>query len=738
LKLIYPTDDPGHKMEIPGKNPLCMSHTVRGLVILCAHFSAAIPGLAQPTSQPWDVPPLVAAGEGENFLPPVRSGPAGLPPDATLDVTVEIADPSIVQLSHLDSVTAPTISSGGAVANYRWTSASASIFTTFRPLRCGETTYTLTGVDAATGARYVGSGRILVGGATISKDVVQLVPGESTKIDVRILAPNYQPVVQCDEEDIVSITMSADETQIELTGLKPGEDECSLSDVLINMARTEPLPEGVILYSPKTIDVRVAEIPPVACTAEFAFDAEVVSVGGDAALLAAVGVQPGQSVSCDAEFIPDREFNRMICNNEALGDTGLNSQSGCVSQWFGPTGEGFQQVLYNIVFSGDDVRVEAEFNDIRPNRPMATAVYQGSRRLTQGEITERSEVRVEDTDVSHLASLIRMFVFAPDGTPVTAEVDKTWLAVHDSQLIVARALGEEGSERSQASPNLLFEGSGAVQVVFEANPNPEPRSAVVTLAGHAINVTQDGTASRRPRIAADGVVDGAAFFPVIAPNGWSSMLGEFFLEGTRVWGGDDFVEGQLPTELDGVRIEVDGVSAAVQFLSNNQINFLPLNAQADGLVDIRVTTPSGESVVSRVFLSEVLPEFFRFSPQGLRYVAAVHPDGVFVGPSDLFGGAVATRPARPGDVIQVFGTGWGATDPPTDPANLVAAPVPLADEATIEIGGLPARVLFGGIIGSGLYQFNVETPELDPGDHLVFGSALNKTNSRAVYLTVGP
>ena len=61
-------------------------------------------------------------------------------------------------------------------------------------------------------------------------------------------------------------------------------------------------------------------------------------------------------------------------------------------------------------------------------------------------------------------------------------------------------------------------------------------------------------------------------------------------------------------------------------------------------VEVQVATPQGPIDTFTMTADEFAPGFFMFNPQDRKYVAAVHLDGFFVGPGDLFGGAVPTRP----------------------------------------------------------------------------------------------
>jgi uncharacterized protein (TIGR03437 family) len=77
-----------------------------------------------------------------------------------------------------------------------------------------------------------------------------------------------------------------------------------------------------------------------------------------------------------------------------------------------------------------------------------------------------------------------------------------------------------------------------------------------------------------------------------------------------------------------------------------------------------------------------------------------------------------TTPAKPGSVISLYGTGFGQTTPPMSNVNGTFAPRTLASDVAISIEGHPVKLLWAGMVGIGLYQFNVELPsDLPDGDH---------------------
>jgi uncharacterized protein (TIGR03437 family) len=89
----------------------------------------------------------------------------------------------------------------------------------------------------------------------------------------------------------------------------------------------------------------------------------------------------------------------------------------------------------------------------------------------------------------------------------------------------------------------------------------------------------------------------------------------------------------------------------------------------------------------------------------------VHLDGALVGPT-----GPSSRPAAPGEVIEIYGTGFGLTSPAAPTSQLVSQPALLSLPATVTIGGVNAPVQWAGIVSSGLYQLNVQIPNVPTGD----------------------
>jgi uncharacterized protein (TIGR03437 family) len=211
----------------------------------------------------------------------------------------------------------------------------------------------------------------------------------------------------------------------------------------------------------------------------------------------------------------------------------------------------------------------------------------------------------------------------------------------------------------------------------------------------------------------DRVVNRASFQPAIASGGFVSIAGTGFGNSTRSWTSSDFSGTNLPTSLDGVSVTINGRPAYVEYISPTLIHAIAPDDNTIGQVQVQVTTPQGTSYEGTVLKQKLSPAFFVYPSGATNYVAAVHLDGTVVGPS---------RPAIPGEVIEMYGTGFGPANTATRASQVVSQPAVLDLPATVSIGGEDAGVQWAGITSSGLYQLNVTVPDLPDGDQPVRAS----------------
>jgi uncharacterized protein (TIGR03437 family) len=231
------------------------------------------------------------------------------------------------------------------------------------------------------------------------------------------------------------------------------------------------------------------------------------------------------------------------------------------------------------------------------------------------------------------------------------------------------------------------------------------------------------------------VVNGASFSPGISQGSWITIKGANLSGTTRIWAAADFIGNNLPTQLDGVGVTVDGKAAYVYYISPTQLNVLAPADAAVGPVQVQVTYGGQTSNSVSATESTFSPAMFMFDALGQKYVAAVRVDGQFIGPTTLYPGL--TAPAHAGDILQLYATGFGPTNPATTIGQTFGGAPPAANTVTATIGGVPATVQFAGLVGPGEYQFNIVAPAgLPSGDNLIVLRVGGVSTQPGAYLTV--
>ena len=232
-----------------------------------------------------------------------------------------------------------------------------------------------------------------------------------------------------------------------------------------------------------------------------------------------------------------------------------------------------------------------------------------------------------------------------------------------------------------------------------------------------------------------GVVNGASFAPGLAPSAWTTIQGSYLSRTTRTWGLADFVNNKLPTALDNVSAKINKLPAYIYYISPTQLNVLAPDDTTTGPVMVEITNSDGKTSSFTSRETEYSPAFFLFTS---KYPAAVHTTGVYVGPNGLISGATFA-PARPGETIELFATGFGAANPALPAGKIVTTPEELAvaNSVTVTVGGEAATVQWAGVIGSGLDQINVTIPsDLPDGDAELVATLAGFHTQTNLFITV--
>lgn len=269
-----------------------------------------------------------------------------------------------------------------------------------------------------------------------------------------------------------------------------------------------------------------------------------------------------------------------------------------------------------------------------------------------------------------------------------------------------------GSGAQSEDPGTLYITAG-----IGGGPNSDP------LESHGLLASIQAA----PFFQMTGIQNGASFIAgPIAPNTWVQIKGNKLSATTGNW---QVTGSTLPTEVNGVGVTINGLAVPVSFVSNTQVNFLVPASVSTGTAQIQTTNNGLSSAPVTVNVDLLAPAFFALganATSGNIYIAAEHVDGTLIGPAATIKTAT---PAKPGETIMLFATGFG---PP------LASGEALAVAPAIVIDGIAADVTFAGLVGPGLYQINVTVPSnVTLGqDVLVVGLSSNFETQPNAFLTI--
>jgi uncharacterized protein (TIGR03437 family) len=233
-----------------------------------------------------------------------------------------------------------------------------------------------------------------------------------------------------------------------------------------------------------------------------------------------------------------------------------------------------------------------------------------------------------------------------------------------------------------------------------------------------------------------GVMSSSEFgaLPNAAGGSWIEIYGGGFAQGARAWEANDFVNGQAPTSLVGTSVTVGGKTAFIEYAGPNQVNAQVPDGLPAGTYDVVVHGALGDSPAYKLTVEDAVPGVF--APQSL-VVNGKQYAGVFLMDGTL---SVSGHLPRPGDYITTFAVGFGPVAPfegPGKPARqLNSIVLPLK----VFVGGVQATVTYAGSAPGwvGLYQINIQVPQVPAGDAVPLSIELNgKPSDQTLYIGVG-
>jgi uncharacterized protein (TIGR03437 family) len=234
------------------------------------------------------------------------------------------------------------------------------------------------------------------------------------------------------------------------------------------------------------------------------------------------------------------------------------------------------------------------------------------------------------------------------------------------------------------SPDGFYDSQSVVQVGVTALAGYRFRQWAGDLSGTApsgavsMNVPRAVSAQLDsvPFIAVSGIVNAAGATPQagIAPGSIASIYGGGLAPNTALGPGSP-----LAQTLASVTVTAGDSVFPLFFVSPTQINFLLPPAFPAGAATLTVSVPGQPDLRSSFTVVRNAPGLFQQMLNGQAIAVALHEDGSLV---------TADSPAQSGELLTMFGTGFGPTNPPTPEGfALPALPVfQITDSATITIG----------------------------------------------------
>ncbi len=204
----------------------------------------------------------------------------------------------------------------------------------------------------------------------------------------------------------------------------------------------------------------------------------------------------------------------------------------------------------------------------------------------------------------------------------------------------------------------------------------------------------------------------------LAPNAIATIYGTNLSWTTHIVNVADLNDGTLPTSVDGVTVQVQGILSSLLYVSPGQINFI---------IPYELTLPTVSVIVARqglagpyaangtpavqIHLATAAPGFFQWNG---NFAIAEHADGSLI---------TAGSPAQPNEVIVLYAAGLGRTSPDVSSGAIPWSAVTIlySSQMQILLNAVPCpqtNIYYAGVAPgfAGLYQINVRLPGVLPAN----------------------
>ena len=208
-----------------------------------------------------------------------------------------------------------------------------------------------------------------------------------------------------------------------------------------------------------------------------------------------------------------------------------------------------------------------------------------------------------------------------------------------------------------------------------------------------------------PALNSGSAANGATYIAGgLVPGSWAQVKGSNLATTTHIgWSDADYtgLGNNLPTNLNGTTVQVNGIAAAVYAVSSGQVNF-QVPAGVSGTASVQVFVNGTPSNVVTAATANNAPGIFPCAANGTYYPCGYFPDGKLVGDPAV---APIFRKAKPGDVIQMFGTGLAPS-----PAGVRVTQQPVSG-VNVTIGTITVPADAAVLVYPGEFQVNFTVPQ---------------------------
>jgi uncharacterized protein (TIGR03437 family) len=329
---------------------------------------------------------------------------------------------------------------------------------------------------------------------------------------------------------------------------------------------------------------------------------------------------------------------------------------------------------------------------------------------------------------------------APDWAPTLGQ-DPVSLALtyHVMNKLITAATPPDGASWSvqPSSPDGFYNALATVAVSVTAQPGFRFRNWAGDLSGSSPSASLSMNAPRQvqamldrvPYISPAGVANAAAATPQsgVAAGSIVSVFGAS-LATTQVTGPDS----PMVQALDCASVQVAGRLLPLFFVSPTQINMQMPDDLPPGPQTLTVSCTGLPDVQAAFTLVRNGPGLFQQPSGGQNFAVAMHEDGSPV---------TSDAPAKTGELLSIYGTGFGPADHPRPEGFAVPATPPyhIVDAGSVNAGGVtitPENAFAGpGRVGIDVVQFRLGDG-VPTGTNVQIYVTINGQDSNTVVLPV--